>query len=158
MSDVVELLRNLVSISSVSRESNRGVIDYAASVLEKAGWSFQEYGYLDQAGVEKINLVAWPGKEPPRGGAFHLALVCHTDTVPYAADWTEALVLAEHEGQLHGCGSCDVKGSLACFLAAISAMDAKAIPARVALPLVENDGVPFRGSESRLGKPARDSF
>ena len=29
MSDVVELLRKLVSISSVSRESNRGVIDFA---------------------------------------------------------------------------------------------------------------------------------
>jgi acetylornithine deacetylase len=123
MSDVVELLRTLVSISSVSRESNRGVIDYAESVLATAGWSFQEHGYLDPAGVEKVNLVAWPGKEPPQDGAFHLALVCHTDTVPYREDWADATALIEDGDNLKGCGACDVKGYLACILAAASQLD-----------------------------------
>ncbi len=121
MSDVVELLRRLVSISSVSRESNRGVIDFAESILTEAGWSFQEHGYLDPAGVEKINLIAWPGNEPPRDGAFHLALVCHTDTVPYREDWADATTLIEDGEDLKGCGACDVKGHLACILAAATA-------------------------------------
>jgi acetylornithine deacetylase len=123
MSDVVELLGKLVSISSVSRESNRGVIDYAETVLAEAGWSFQEHGYLDPAGVEKINLIAWPGKEPPQDGAFHLALVCHTDTVPYRENWAEATTLTEDGDNLKGCGACDVKGYLACILAAATQVD-----------------------------------
>jgi acetylornithine deacetylase len=123
MSDVVELLRKLVSISSVSRESNRGVIDVAEGVLAEAGWSFEEYGYLDPTGVEKINLIAWPGKEPPKDGAFHLALVCHTDTVPYREDWADATTLIEGGDNLKGCGACDVKGYLACILAAATQLD-----------------------------------
>jgi acetylornithine deacetylase len=122
MSDVVELLRKLVSISSVSRESNRGVIDFAEEVLAKAGWSFEEHGYLDPAGVEKINLIAWPGKEPSKDKAFHLALVCHTDTVPYREDWADATTLIEDGDDLKGCGACDVKGYLACILAAATQM------------------------------------
>jgi acetylornithine deacetylase len=49
--------------------------------------------------------------------------VCHTDTVPYAADWTKALEPFVEDGKLHGCGACDVKGFLACLLAAIEASD-----------------------------------
>jgi acetylornithine deacetylase len=123
MSDVVELLRKLVSISSVSRESNRGVIDFAEGVLAQAGWSFEEHGYPDPAGVEKINLIAWPGSEAPRDGAFHLALVCHTDTVPYREDWADATTLIEDGDNLRGCGACDVKGYLACILAAATKLD-----------------------------------
>jgi acetylornithine deacetylase len=122
MSHVVELLRRLVSISSVSRESNRGVIDFAQGVLTGAGWSFQEHGYRDAAGVEKIDLVAWPG-EAPIGGAFHLALVCHTDTVPYGDGWVDATKLIEDCDNLKGCGACDVKGYLACILAAAAQVD-----------------------------------
>ena len=117
MTSVVELLRQLVSISSVSRESNRGVIAYTQSVLANAGWSFQEQAYLDPSGVEKINLVAWPAGLPPKDRTVELALVCHTDTVPYAADWTDATALISEGDDLKGCGACDVKGFLACLLA-----------------------------------------
>ncbi len=123
MSNVVELLRRLVSMSSVSRESNREVIDFAESVLGNAGWSFQEHGYLDPAGVEKINLVAWPGNEPPQDGPFQLMLVCHTDTVPYREDWADATTLIEDGDNLKGCGACDVKGYLACILAVATQLD-----------------------------------
>ena len=117
MSDVVELLRKLVSISSISRESNRGVIAFAESALAEAGWSYQEHGYRDPEGIEKINVIAWPGTAPLEGGAFHLLLVCHTDTVPYRDDWADATTLIEDGENLRGCGACDVKGYLACILA-----------------------------------------
>jgi acetylornithine deacetylase len=131
MSDVVALLRELVSISSVSRESNRGVIDFAQGVLTEAGWSFQENGYRDPAGVEKINLVAWTGDQAPKDGAFHLVLVCHTDTVPYREDWADATTLIEDGDSLKGCGACDVKGYLACILAAAAQID----PGQLGKPL-----------------------
>ena len=89
MSDVVELLGKLVSISSVSRESNRGVIDFAQSVLAEVGWSFREHAYLDPTGVEKVNLIAWPGKEP-RAEPSIWRWFAHTDTVPYREDWADA--------------------------------------------------------------------
>jgi acetylornithine deacetylase len=123
MSDVVELLRELVSISSVSRESNRGVIDFAKEVLARVGWRFEEHGYRDAAGIEKVNLVAWPGADRPREMAFDLVLVCHTDTVPYSGDWADATNLIEDGDNLKGCGACDVKGYLACILAAATQID-----------------------------------
>ena len=141
MSDVVELLRRLVSISSVSRESNRGVIDFAESILTEAGWSFQEHGYLDPAGVEKINLIAWPGNEPPRDGAFHLALVCHTDTVPYREDWTDVTTLIEDGDDLKGCGACDVKGYLACILAAATQLDAANLSKQLGIILTADEEI-----------------
>ncbi len=125
MSDVVGLLRELVSISSVSRESNRGVIDFAGGVLMRAGWSFEEHAYQDAAGVEKVNLIAWPGDVPPPDRSFHLALVCHSDTVPYSPEWAEATTLVAAGDDLRGCGACDVKGFLACILAAAGEIDPK---------------------------------
>ncbi len=44
--------------------------------------------------------------------------MCHTDTVPFAADWENALNPVVDAGMLHGCGACDVKGFLACLLSA----------------------------------------
>jgi acetylornithine deacetylase len=128
MTDVVELLRQLVSISSVSRESNRPVIAVAQCVLASYGWSCEERPYLDPAGVEKVNLIAWRGAKTKQ---VELALVCHTDTIPYSADWAEATTLAAHGEDLKGCGACDVKGFLACILAAASEIG----PARLAKPL-----------------------
>jgi acetylornithine deacetylase len=145
----VEILRELVPIPTPSSVSNLPLLQWVAALLEERGWRVEFLPYEDEGGVAKANLIAWPGGLD-RSADLDLAFVCHTDTVPYAADWTEALVLAEHEGQLHGCGSCDVKGSLACFLAAISAMDAKAIPARVALILTADEEIGCKGMERLL--------
>ena len=141
MSDVVGLLRELVSISSISRESNRGVIDFAQSVLAEAGWSFQEHGYRDAAGVEKINLVAWPGTAPPGDGEFHLLLVCHTDTVPYADGWADATRLIEDGEELRGCGACDVKGYLACILAVATELQTVRLGKQVGILLTADEEV-----------------
>jgi len=140
MSDVVELLRGLVAIPSVSRESNRGVIDFAKGALAQAGWSFREHGYRDPAGVEKVNLVAWPGNVTTSDGGFHLALVCHTDTVPYG-DWAEATTLTEQRDNLHGCGACDVKGYLACLLAVAFQIDIARLDKSLAILLTADEEI-----------------
>jgi acetylornithine deacetylase len=141
MSDAVELLRRLVAISSVSRESNRGVIDFAKGILAEAGWSFEEHPYLDPAGVEKVNLIAWPGRQPPPDRAFHLVLVCHTDTVPYCDDWADATKLVEDGDSLQGCGACDVKGYLACILAAATQIDASRLSKQIGVILTADEEI-----------------
>ena len=72
------------------------------------------------AGVEKINLVA-----VTRRGIAELAFVCHTDTVPYDPEWSEAVRPVIRGGKLYGRGSCDVKGFLACVLAAIAEVNGR---------------------------------
>jgi acetylornithine deacetylase/succinyl-diaminopimelate desuccinylase-like protein len=113
-----EILRELVAIASPSKVSNLLVLQWVKALLGRCGWTVELLSYTDEAGVGKANLIAWPGScvQPER---FDLAFVCHTDTVPFAAGWMDALVLEERDGNLHGCGSCDVKGALACFLAAV---------------------------------------
>ncbi len=108
-----KILLDLVAIPSVSPMSNAPVIAYAEKYLE--GWKIARYSYRDAAGVEKINLVA-----VTRPGIAELALVCHTDTVPYDAGWAEAVRPVMRGGKLYGRGSCDVKGFLACVLAAVT--------------------------------------
>jgi acetylornithine deacetylase len=65
--------------------------------------------------------------------------MCHTDTVPYAAEWTAALDPLLKDGNLHGCGACDVKGFLACLLAAISQSDSTKLPDDLRLVLTAEE-------------------
>lgn len=120
MKDVVEHLTNLVSIPSISRLSNRPVINYAIETLREVHWQTRQIAYTDAAGVEKINLIAAPPGQNIADPAAALAFVCHTDTVPYSPDWPEAIKPFVRDSLLYGCGACDVKGFLACLLTAIT--------------------------------------
>jgi acetylornithine deacetylase len=123
MKTAADHLAGLVRIPSPSAVSNRPVVAYAAEALHALGWTTRAVPYRDPAGVEKVNLVAAPPRQDVSNPAADLVLVCHTDTVPYASDWTDALNPIVRDGHLHGCGSCDVKAFLACALAAVSAID-----------------------------------
>jgi len=120
MKTVVEYLEDLIRIPSVSSISNRPIMEYVDRVLQEARWSTQFMTHVDEAGLEKINLIAAPYGQDLEDSDADLAFVCHTDTVPYAADWTNALAPFVLDGLLYGCGACDVKGFLACLLTAIS--------------------------------------
>jgi acetylornithine deacetylase len=114
-----QILQALVAIATPSSVSNVPLLRWVVEFLDRIGWRSEILPYSDDAGVPKANLIAWPriSERPER---FDLAFVCHTDTVPFAAGWDGALRLEERDGNLHGCGSCDVKGALACFLAAVA--------------------------------------
>lgn len=118
MRAAAEFLADLVRIPSPSSISNRPVIEYASAALRLGGWTLRDLPYTDSTGTEKINLIAAPPAQDLSVHEADLVLMCHTDTVPYAADWTDALNPVVHDGQLHGCGACDVKAFLACILAA----------------------------------------
>jgi acetylornithine deacetylase len=119
----VQHLSNLIRIPSPSFLSNRPVIDYAVKVLRNAQWRSREIIYRDAAGVEKVNLIAAPPYQDLDDTTPELALMCHTDTVPYSTDWPDALEPLLADGLLHGCGACDVKGFLACLLTSIAEND-----------------------------------
>lgn len=140
MKAVAELLSDLIRIPSNSAVSNRSVVDYASDVLRGIGWSSREIPYRDPAGVEKVNLIAAPPGRDVARREVDLVLMCHTDTVPFAAEWTRALDPFVVDGYLHGCGACDVKGHLACILAAVSAAGPVAEGLRIVLSADEEIG------------------
>jgi acetylornithine deacetylase len=148
--DPVAILRELVAIPSISRMSNRPLIECAKRYLELARWDVNEYPYQDAAGVEKVNLIARPHAGTRSDKAIDLAWFCHTDTVPFADSWQQATVLREEAGMLYGSGACDVKGSLACFLAAILRLGAREILPGLALVLTADEEVGCVGAQQLL--------
>ena len=119
---VTEILQDLIAIPSVSSASNQAVIDYARQWLTASQWDIRTFPFSDPNGIEKVNLIAVPRSLLQHGNgvpSVELALVCHTDTVPYPADWPEAVHPKVMEGRVYGRGACDVKGFLACILATV---------------------------------------
>lgn len=112
-----EILRELVAIPSVSQLSNRPVIVWLQQWFTRLGWHQRVLSYRDQNGLDKLNLMVSPQPFAEGTVSVELAVVCHTDTVPFDRSWAEATRLVERDGMLHGCGACDVKGFLACMLA-----------------------------------------
>ena len=79
----VEILRELVAIDSTSARSNLPMIDALDRHARGLGFSTRRQAWTDPAGVPKANLIASRGGET--GG---LALVGHTDCVPFDRDWS----------------------------------------------------------------------
>ncbi len=136
MRTAAEHLIELIRIPSPSSVSNRPVVEYAAGVFREAGWNTAAMTYVDSSGVEKVNLIAAPPGQDAHAqdASVDLAFMCHTDTVPYAPGWAEALDPFIAEGMLYGCGACDVKGFLACLLSAVG--ESSAMPLQPGLRVV----------------------
>jgi acetylornithine deacetylase len=107
-----QTLEALVAHDTTSAKPNAAIIEYLAQRLEAAGFALERFRYTDDAGVEKTNLLARKGE----GEVPALALVGHTDCVPYDLGWKEALTLTEKDGKLFGRGACDTKAFIACAL------------------------------------------
>jgi acetylornithine deacetylase len=163
--NVENTLAELVRMDSRSSRSNLEVITYAAARAEDAGLCARLFPYTDEQGVKKFQLVAVHPKTFEDGGEVELALVGHTDTVPFDAAWTEALALTEREGKLYGRGACDTKGFIAAALAAIEQTDVRRLPRTFALVLTADEEVgclgakrlaeskPFRVRHAVVGEP-----
>ena len=149
--NAAEILRELVATPTPSAVSNLPLIEWVTQFVQKCGWSAEVFPYTDDHGVSKANLIVRPTSVTSQS-AIDLAFVCHTDTVPFAASWTEALKLRLHGQFLHGCGSCDVKGSLACFLAALNAIDPTATHPGVAAILTADEEIGCKGMERLLAQ------
>lgn len=149
-----DVLRDLVAIPSESAVTNLPVIAYVEQVLHAHGWRTRRMTYADTSGAEKANLIAVPEQHRGEMPQVELAFVCHTDTVPCRRAWADALRLREADGMLHGCGACDVKGSLACLLAAVAGTDANQLKRPVALVFTADEEIGCVGTTRLLAEDA----
>ena len=147
---VEKTLRDLVAIDSVSSRSNAELVSYLAARCEARGLTVKRFPYIDENGVEKINLVAQTSVCDPQTEAcanVELALVGHTDTVPYDPGWTEALKLTERDGKLFGRGACDTKAFISAALTAIENIDSAKLKKPLALAFTADEEIGCLGAK-----------
>ncbi|RMH81894.1 acetylornithine deacetylase [Pseudomonas sp. AOB-7] len=132
-----DLLARLIAFPTVSRDSNLALIDFVRDYLEGLGLSCE----LDyNAERSKANLHARLG--PAGGGGVMLS--GHSDVVPVDGQaWSvPAFALTERDGLLYGRGAADMKGFIACVLAAVPRLLARPLrrPLHIVLSYDEEVG------------------
>jgi acetylornithine deacetylase len=143
---VEETLAELVRINSVSAGANAEMIDFLAARAEDAGFRVHRFPYTDRSGVEKVNMVAVAGAAS-LDQTVELALVGHTDTVPFDPSWDEALRLTERNGKLYGRGACDTKGFIAAALSAVEGVGAERLGRPLALVFTADEEIGCLGAK-----------
>lgn len=144
---VQKILSELVAIDSVSSRSNAEIANYLLDRSLAMGLRVKPFPYTDESGVEKTNLIALAGTDFSNATEVELALVGHTDTVPYDPNWTEATILTEREGKLYGRGACDTKGFIAATLAAVANIDLGQLRRPLALIFTADEEVGLMGAK-----------
>ena len=133
--DPVAIARELVRCRSVTPEDG-GAIGYLQDVLAKAGFTVHRMTFAEPGTAPIGNLYARIGSETP-----NLVFAGHTDVVPPGdeAAWRHPPFAGEIAGdRLFGRGAVDMKGGIACFVAAAADY------------LAANGGQPKKGSISLL--------
>ncbi|MFM2421617.1 MAG: Acetylornithine deacetylase [Pseudomonadota bacterium] len=115
---VVEILRALVGFDTTSAKTNIPCTEWVRDYLALHG--VQSTILRAQNGIH-ANLHALIGPSLGKNGAGGIGLSGHMDVVPTTGQpWdTNPYELIEKDGRLYGRGSTDMKGYLACVLAAV---------------------------------------
>ena len=124
--DPVALTAALVRCPSITPHEG-GALTYLANVLEPAGFRCHRLPFSATETPDVDNLFARIGSGDP-----HLCFAGHTDVVPPGDSglWTHPPFAGETDGGfLYGRGAVDMKGDIACFVAA--ALDFVADPERL---------------------------
>ncbi|PBC21331.1 MULTISPECIES: acetylornithine deacetylase [unclassified Mesorhizobium] len=111
--DSIQILEKLIAFPTVSRDSNLDLIGYVTDLLATRGIACQ---IIRSADGHKANLFATIGPADAAG----VMLSGHTDVVPIdGQDWTlPPFEMSARDGKLYGRGAADMKGFVACALAA----------------------------------------
>lgn len=132
-----DLLADLIAFDTTSRLSNLALIDHVRAYLAGLGVESELLFNHDRS---KANLYARIGPSGPGG----VMLSGHSDVVPVDGQpWTlPAFELTEREDRLYGRGTADMKGYIACVLAAVPAFLARPLrlPLHIALSYDEEVG------------------
>lgn len=113
--DAATLLADLIKCPSVT-PNEAGTLTYIADLLDRAGFAVDRLTFSAPDTPDVENLFASIGSGKP-----HLLFNGHTDVVPPGdeARWTHPPFAAQCEnGVMFGRGAVDMKGGVACFLAA----------------------------------------
>ena len=116
-SDPIANLATLIRCPSVT-PAEGGALTALAAMLEPLGFTMERMVASEPGMPDIENLYARIGTEGP-----HLMFAGHTDVVPVGdeAAWTHAPFGAEIAGgEMFGRGAVDMKGGIACFVAAVA--------------------------------------
>jgi succinyl-diaminopimelate desuccinylase len=114
--DPVAIARDLVRCRSVT-PAEGGALAYLQGALREAGFAVERVTFREPGEDDVENLYARIGE-----GAPHLVFAGHTDVVPPGDEsaWTHPPFAADvADGMLYGRGAADMKGAIACKLAAV---------------------------------------
>lgn len=142
--DSISYLKELIPFPSVSSTSNTEVTDCIENQLRQLGFQTERVEYTDKTGVAKSNVVGKRGDGP--GGFAYFA---HNDVVP-ADDWSHSdagpwsPVLTED--RFYARGACDMKGSLACMLAAAEQFRDAALKSPLYITVTADEEVGYCGA------------
>ncbi len=108
------MLAQLVAFDTTSRNSNLALIDFVRAWLDRHGVA---YRLSHSEAGDKANIHAIIGPQVAGG----IALSGHVDVVPVdGQSWTsDPFTLRRENGRLYGRGAADMKGFVACALAAV---------------------------------------
>ncbi len=115
--DPIANLQSLIRCPSVT-PAEGGALTALTAMLEPLGFAVTRVTAHEEGTPDIENLYARLGSEAP-----HLMFAGHTDVVPVGdeAAWTHPPFAAEiADGELFGRGAVDMKGGIACFVAAIA--------------------------------------
>jgi acetylornithine deacetylase len=138
--NVAEHLERLVAFPTVSAASNLDLLDYVKGEVARYGARTRHF---PNAEGDKANLLVSVGPDVPGG----IVLSGHTDIVPTEGQaWTgDPWTLRRRDGRLIGRGATDMKGFLACCLAALPEITAKPLARPVHLAFSYDEEVGCTG-------------
>ncbi|WP_336293727.1 succinyl-diaminopimelate desuccinylase [Bartonella sp. CB169] len=149
LTDPIQLLQALIRCPSVTpREA--GALSTLESFLTKMQFCVERPIFSDKNTEDVENLYAKMGKKGP-----HLMFAGHTDVVPPGKleDWTyPPFAGVINEGKLYGRGSVDMKGGIACFIAALArVLEKQSIKGMVSLLITgDEEGPAINGTAKVL--------
>lgn len=133
--NTVEILERLIAFDTTSRLSNHALIDWVDSYLAAHDINGTRVPSPDG---QKTNYYATIGPKAAGG----VVLSGHSDVVPVdGQDWaSDPFTLTKNNAAYFGRGTCDMKGFIACALAAVPNMGALTRPIHIALSYDEEVG------------------
>lgn len=140
--DPVKLLEKLVSFDTVSSNSNVALIEWAADLLDTAGFRTQVQRTDDN---KYANLYASVGPEDVPG----VILSGHSDVVPVEGQpWTtDPFKLTPQGDRLLARGSADMKGFIGCVLAQSPTFAAQTLKQPIHVALTHNEETDMSGMQ-----------
>ncbi|MDD1528079.1 succinyl-diaminopimelate desuccinylase [Bradyrhizobium sp. WBOS7] len=116
MTDALSIARDLIRCPSVT-PADAGALGVLEKVLRDAGFTCHRVTFSEPGTADVDNLYARIGTEAP-----HITFAGHTDVVPPGDEsaWSVGAFSGEvKDGVLHGRGAVDMKGGIACSVAAV---------------------------------------
>ncbi len=138
-------LARLVAFDTTSHKSNLDLIAWVEGELARLGAHTER---VPNADGTKTNLIARIGPDAPGG----VALSGHTDVVPVDGQpWTtDPFTLTPKGDRIYGRGTCDMKGFIACALAAAPRFAAADLKRPIVLALSYDEEVGCLGAPTMI--------